>query len=177
MFLFEEEPPQILASLVILENMQFKAYLKTEVINSSHYCHIFPGEIIDNFSQLKHWMAKIKCSTECLEPLAILEKAKRCLEEYSLVQRPSCKMTNFVIEQLDLLMQSKSARRYSPALLISNYLLYAVSPNGYRELRQQQLFILSSEQTLREVSKNIGRPKCSQLDYLQLRVSKLNSYE
>ena len=85
---------------------------------------------------------------------------------------------SFYSEQLHLSQVSPSRRSFSSTTLVSCLLWHACSPACYRKMMNDNLFILPSERTLRNLTKTMKmESRSSLLAYLKVRRQKLNNFE
>lgn len=151
--------PKIDASVVILADLSVTLAVKCKCIKRTKFKHI-SQEKIENFTQIKNLMSFIKCHVEdskkddpeiknAIEEMK--ESLQKCID--SVDDLHTVKKFKFINEQLSLIGVSKTGRRYSPDYLVTCYLIYATSPNAYKELRKQEVLCLPSEGTLRTITK------------------------
>ena len=88
------------------------------------------------------------------------------------------RLLKFVLEEVELVLRSKHIRRYSVELLMMLYILHATSPRAYKRLLEEELRVLPSVKTLRQITMRLNRKSgLDDTQYLKMRYSQLNAFD
>ena len=186
-FDYKEESPKLLVSITILNNLSVAAHAQSVTIKEKHFQHLLDHGHVKSFTALLNIIAHCKAlnssggskeqtdfDLECAV-LSLQNYCSKCLRND--VHDPSkMELINFFIEQLQLLLMAKQARRYSSFTVTTAYLWQLTSSSLYKKLRE--LFILPSISRLRAYSGCLSVEACSlDLSYLKQRTEPLKEEE
>ena len=180
----DSSSPKIMSSLTISADLSFNVAYNGNTVSRSAYSNIISGNRLSTFSQILNIMAILKSLNETndhnlphsdiLSAIVCIDKAKSAYEKNS-VEYIKC---TFLIEQLELLIQNKHHRAYSPDLTIFAYLIHAESHAAYMSLLNQNVLSLPSITTLKKITRKVNTERgLSNISYLRLRQSKLEEMQ
>ena len=175
----EDECPEVVNSLTILQSMEFKLFKSKNLVPPSKYSHIAKDKIM-NITEVKNLMAFVSATHDesLIDQDCFINSAVYYLTRYieSGIDDDKTKIIEFIKEQLMLTRYEAKGRRYSAEILILCYILFSSSPSGYHALLQQNILCLPSIRTLRKITWNKGKEHNIE-KYLKLRAAKLNNFD
>ncbi|CAM1313864.1 Uncharacterised protein r2_g2436 [Pycnogonum litorale] len=171
----DDHVPHIHISIMVSNDLKIGVCVNGNHVDRNHYVHLISEDNhIKMFSQVLNLMAFFKSWLIQDNSDHFLENAVVNMIKYAETVDTCDKQdaARFLGEQIKLLSQPKSARRYTSSTIIFSYLLHAISSSAYREIINQKLLTLPSERTLRNVTRTVGTK--STPEYLRLRFAGLD---
>jgi len=154
--------PTITSSITVKPDLAVVCGVDNKTVPAGEHSDLVKGSM-RQLSQLVNLMARIKSwhrDSSSVSFTFSLRTAISVLETAvdNLVHRESeeARKLGFVIEQLQLLMENKYSRNYSPELTIFAYVTHTVSLVAYRVLLDERILCLTSTTTLKKVTGSLN---------------------
>ena len=172
----QELPPQVVKSVIVFQDLSFKAFGGSHELKSSVYetAMQFSKKIVrfsDFLNLLVYVDNYVSEDTPLFEALEILHSH---IESANISSVKAQKLM-FLCEQLEFLCNPNKS--FSTNLLTLGILWKAHSTSCYKTILSDNVLTLPSLRTLRRISQNFSHLESDTLRYLSLRVESLNSYE
>ena len=172
----QELPPQVVKSVIVFQDLSFKAFGGSHELKSSVYetAMQFSKKIVrfsDFLNLLVYVGNHVSEDTPLFEALEILHSH---IESANISSVKAQKLM-FLCEQLEFLCNPNKS--FSTNLLTLGILWKAHSTSCYKTILSDNVLTLPSLRTLRRISQNFSHLESDTLRYLSLRVESLNSYE
>lgn len=179
----DDLPLKILSSISVDENLQVTICQNDVILPVKKVSHIIPvSKSVSCVSQILNLMAFLKARMADNNPGDSKVKSIEYLRGYINQTESSdhvkvCSL-KFLLEQLELISESKFRRRYSPETHVLAYMLYSTSPACYQILRKSNVLCLPSINTLKAITRKVDPEKGIETSqYLNLRKKQLTHFE
>lgn len=155
------ESPKLAISVLITEDLQVLAFVKSKPVPSEMYEHVIPTGFVQNSLQVVDVLDVCKNLYTSSEDTGYINLAMSTLEEY-LATKTDCmalkedhgRLLRFIIEQLKLMQNCSEEHQYSTDTIILAFLWRLTSPTLYNNLTP--FFHLPSVSQLNQVSCKVG---------------------
>ena len=179
----EDEGLQIVFSVLIAESLAVSVFIKHVKIRVAEFQDFIHDGKLRSSHDLVNLLAAIKSRAASFhtDPCN-LEHFLKKIEDFEGYENPEQELkVAFALEQLNLALKPKMGRRYSPDMLSCALQWMKTSPALYRQLLDEGLLTLPSVNHLQKISTALnvetGELSESTLNYLRLRIKKLNDWE
>jgi hypothetical protein len=187
MMQLEEHIPTITASVTVKQDLVVVISLDGKLSPTSHYSDIVKGPL-KLMSQLLNLLARVRSwyedrvvkSADLMIDTAVdcLRSAVDRLDTDDSTGEELHRRLSFLIEQLELSTTQKNVRQYSPQLIVLSYLTHSASPAAYRTLREQNVLCITSETTLKRLTRRLSEENgLDTAAYLKLRIASLSELQ
>ena len=162
---------KVIAAVQVEENLTLRIFLHDVQIDASKIRHLLSAEsnihVLRSASELNNVLAEVKSwcneeapttSTDILLELSV-NYIQKVLETDTALQHQE--LLHFIVDQLKLMVISKSARHYTPEILVTAFLWHMTSPSLYKKLCN--FFALPSVCRLQQLNCTMN-VKCNAID-------------
>ena len=176
--------PNLLASVVVCDNLTVSAFASSARIPQSSYQHFLNQKQIKSFSGLSNLLAYSKSLADksTYHDTIFIDLAIASLKDYIEARNNHgdvilhLALLLFIIEELQLLFKPKEGRRYSTTMITTAFLWQLTSSSLYKKLKD--IFILPSMSRLRAYSSGLAVESGSlDISYLNQRLADLTKQE
>ena len=159
--LSQEHPQSIHGTIAVNRSLEVKVCYKQQMVPPSSYDHIMTSDKVTLLSEITNLLAftkNLETSKGTMEETFKLKFLQLVNEQLEIAANDQQhRLLKFILEQVNLLFQSKRRRRYSIQLLMMAFIIYATSPRAYERLVEEQVLILPSVKTLKNIPMKLDR--------------------